>query len=270
MDDRNPETSGDRVKAEFAALAETVARLREPGGCPWDRKQTHDSLKSYVIEETYEVLEAMESGDAAKLEDELGDLLLQVLLHAQISSETNDFDIADVCARIRAKLHRRHPHVFGDAQVSGVDDVLYNWEQIKRAEPGNQTRASALDGVPKCLPALMRAAELSKRAARTGFDWPEIAAVFAKLREETGELEDAVAKGDSDEIKGEIGDLLFAVVNIARFQGLDAEEALRDMLERFVRRFGRIEQEAAENGRNIEDMTLEEMDAIWDRAKSRE
>lgn len=269
MDSQNPETVG-RIRDEFAALVETVARLRGPGGCPWDQKQTHDSLKPYAVEETYEVLEAIESGAPAKLEDELGDLLLQVLLHAQISSEIDGFDIADVCARIREKLHRRHPHVFADTQVSGVDDVLHNWEQIKRAEKLNESRKSALDGVPKSLPALMRAAELSKKAARTGFDWPEIAAVFEKLREETGELEEAVAKGDKDAASAEIGDLLFAAVNIARFEGVDPEQALRDMLARFTRRFQHIEQEAAEKGRSIEDMTLAEMDAIWDRAKERE
>ena len=260
----------DKVKDEFAALVETVARLRAPGGCPWDREQTHESLKRYVVEETYEVLEAIESGDPAKLEDELGDLLLQVLLHAQISSEINGFDIADVCARIREKLQRRHPHVFADTQVSGVDDVLHNWEKIKRAEPGNEDRVSVLDGVPKSMPALMRAAKLSKKAARTGFDWPEVSAIFKKMREEAGELEQAIAGGNKSEIQFEIGDLLFTVVNIARFQGIDPEEALREMLDRFASRFGKIEEEAATNGKNIEDMTLEEMDAIWDQAKEME
>lgn len=259
--------STDRVRDEFAALVETVARLRGPGGCPWDRKQTHESLKRYVVEETYEVLEAIDSGESARLEDELGDLLLQVLLHAQIASENGEFDIADVCARIREKLHRRHPHVFADVQVSGVDDVLHNWEQIKRTEKLNESRKSALDGVPKSLPALMRAAKLSKKAARTGFDWPDVAAVFDKLKEEIGELGEAVAKGDKDAAAAEIGDVLFAVVNIARFEGIDAEQALRDMLERFIQRFAHIEHEAAETGRSIEDMTLQEMDAIWNRAK---
>lgn len=259
--------STDRIKEEFAALVETVARLRGPEGCPWDRKQTHESLKPYVVEETYEVLEAIDSGEPAKLEDELGDLLLQIVLHARIASENGEFDIADVCVRIREKLHRRHPHVFADVQVSGVDDVLHNWEQIKRGEKLNESRKSALDGVPKSLPALMRATELSKKAARTGFDWPEIAAVFDKLREEIAELDEAVAKGDKDAAAAEIGDVLFAVVNIARFEGIDAEGALRDMLERFTQRFAHIEHEAAETGRSIEDMTLQEMDAIWDRAK---
>lgn len=260
--------SNDRIRDEFAALVETVARLRGPGGCPWDREQTHASLRRYVIEETYETVDAIDSGDPEKLEDELGDLLLQVLLHAQISSETNGFDIADVCSRIRDKLHRRHPHVFADAEVSGVDDVLHNWEQIKRSEPANVDRTSVLDGVPKSLPALMRAAKLSKKAARTGFDWPEIGAIIEKLREETAELEDAVAKGDKTEVGAEIGDLLFTIVNIARFQGIDPEEALTDMLGRFIERFSRIEAIAAQQGRDIADMTLEEMDAIWNEAKN--
>jgi tetrapyrrole methylase family protein/MazG family protein len=260
----------DRIRDEFATLVETVARLRAPDGCPWDREQTHVSLKRYAVEETYEVLEAIDSGDPTKIEDELGDLLLQVLLHAEIARESNSFDIADVCARIREKLQRRHPHVFADTQVSGVDDVLHNWEQIKRGEQGNEDRTSVLDGVPKSMPALMRAAKLSKKAARTGFDWPDASAIVEKLREETDELEQAIAKGDKDETRGEIGDLLFTIVNIARFQSIDPEEALREMLERFASRFGRIEQEAAANGRNISDMTLAEMDAIWDEAKGRE
>jgi len=260
----------DRIKEEFERLVETVAKLRAPDGCPWDREQTHDSLKRYAIEETYEVVEAIESGDPSQLEDELGDLMLQVLLHAQISSESEGFDIADVCVRLREKLQRRHPHVFGTTQVSGVDDVLTNWEQIKRGEPGYEHRKSVLDGVPNSLPALMRAAKLSKKAAKTGFDWPDVSAIVEKLREETGELDEAVKTGDRDEIKSEIGDLLFTVVNIARFEGIDPEEALREMLERFNFRFRKIEEKAEQSGRNIGDMTLAEMDAVWNEAKGRE
>lgn len=264
------DTMNDRIKEEFERLVETVAKLRAPDGCPWDREQTHDSLKRYAIEETYEVVEAIESGDPSQLEDELGDLMLQVLLHAQISSESEGFDIADVCVRLREKLQRRHPHVFGTTQVSGVDDVLTNWEQIKRGEPGYEHRKSVLDGVPNSLPALMRAAKLSKKAAKTGFDWPDVSAIVEKLREETGELDEAVKTGDRDEIKSEIGDLLFTVVNIARFEGIDPEEALREMLERFNFRFRKIEEKAEQSGRNIGDMTLAEMDAVWNEAKGRE
>ncbi len=257
----------DRIQDEFGKLVETVARLRSPGGCPWDRQQTHDSLKRYVIEETYEVVDAIESGEPRRLEDELGDLLLQVLLHAQIASESGEFDIADVCRVHREKLIRRHPHVFADTEVEGVEDVLTNWEQIKRAEPGYSERESVLDGVPESLPALMRAAKLSKKAARTGFDWPNIHAIFDKLAEETQELHQAIDSEEKGEIKEEIGDLLFTVVNISRFAGIDPEEALRDMLRKFVHRFQRIEDRARETGREVNQMTLEEMDSVWDEAK---
>ncbi len=265
MQDRNIDKS--RINDEYEALVETVARLRAPDGCPWDRQQTHASLKKHAVEETYEVLEAIDSGDPARLQDELGDMLLQVLLHAEIARDAGQFDIADVCRTIRNKLHRRHPHVFADVQVDGVDDVLHNWDQIKRAEPENQDRKSALDGVPRNLPALMRAAKLSKKAAQTGFDWPEVSAIFDKLREETIELEQAIEDADKDQVRFEIGDLLFTIVNIARHQDIDPEDALREMLDRFAFRFGRIEQHAADSGKNISDMTLSEMDAIWDKAK---
>jgi len=255
----------DRAREEFGKLVEAVERLRGPGGCPWDREQTHESLKSYVIEETYEVIDAIDSGDPEKLEDELGDFILQALLHAQIASESGEFDIADVCRRIREKLVRRHPHVFGDVEISGVADVLHNWEQIKAEE--YEHRKSVLDGVPASLPSLMRAAKISKKAARTGFDWPDVESIIAKLKEETVELEEAIKRNDDAEIKDEIGDLLFTVVNIARFRHVDPEESLRDMLARFICRFQRIEQKAEETGRDINDMTLEEMDRIWDEAK---
>ncbi|MCL5102915.1 MAG: nucleoside triphosphate pyrophosphohydrolase [Armatimonadetes bacterium] len=255
----------DRIPEEFAKLVEAIARLRGPGGCPWDREQTHLSLKKYAIEETYEVVEAIDSGDPAKLEDELGDFILQALLHAQIASESGQFDIGDVCRTIREKLIRRHPHVFADVEVSGVDDVLHNWEQIKRAE--YEHRKSVLDGVPKSLPALMRAAKISKKAAKTGFDWPDVQAIIGKLKEETAELEEAVERADFDEIKDELGDLLFTLVNIARFQHIDPEEALRDMLVKFIYRFNKIEEKARQTGREISDMTLEEMDEVWESAK---
>lgn len=257
----------DKISVEFAALVETVAKLRSPEGCPWDREQTHESLKRYAIEETYEVVEAIESGEPDNLEDELGDLLLQVLLHAQIAQENGQFDIADVCHRINAKLRRRHPHVFADVEVSGVDDVLTNWEAIKRSEPGYNERKSVLDGVPKSLPALMRAAKISKKAARTGFDWPDVHSIMDKLKEETLELEEALDGGDESRIREEIGDMLFTIVNISRFQDIDPEESLREMLEKFAHRFGRIERRAEEMGRDIHDMSLEEMDAVWDEAK---
>lgn len=256
-----------KAAEEFVELVNTVARLRAPGGCPWDRQQTHETLKRYAIEETYEVVEAIESADPSKLKEELGDLLLQVLLHARIAEEHGEYDIADVCRTIREKLRRRHPHVFGEVEVAGVDEVLHNWEQIKRAEPGYEDRESALDGVPESLPALMRAAKLSKKAARTGFDWPDIRAVFDKLSEETAELKAAVESNDTAHIREEIGDLLFTVVNIARHADVDPEEALRLMLKKFAARFGRIEDHARSTGREIGQLTLDEMDSVWNEAK---
>ena len=255
------------IPDEFDKLVETVATLRAPKGCPWDRQQTHQTLKQFAIEETYELVEAIESGDSDRVRDELGDLLLQVLLHAQIAREANQFDIADVCSTLREKLHRRHPHVFADTQVSGVEDVLHNWEHIKRAEPGYDQRKSVLDGVPESLPALMRAAKISRKAARTGFDWPDAHSILDKLKEETAELEEALDRGDKGAVEEEIGDLLFTVVNIARFKDIDPEEALRRMLHKFVYRFSRIEERAAEFGMKIEDMTLPEMDRVWDETK---
>ena len=253
---------------EFTKLVDTVATLRAPGGCPWDREQTHHSLKKFAVEETYEVIEAIDSNDPAKIQDELGDLLLQVLLHAQIADENEQFDIADVCKTIREKLQRRHPHVFADVEVSGVDDVLTNWEAIKREEPGYNERKSVLDGVPGSLPALMRAAKISKKAAKTGFDWPDVQSIFNKLDEESTELKEAIESGNKAAIQHEIGDVLFCVVNIARHTHVDPEEALRDMLGRFSSRFKQIETTAEETGRSISDMTLEEMDRVWDKAKS--
>lgn len=257
----------DRILEEFDKLVETVARLRAPGGCPWDREQTHSTLKRHVIEEAYEVVEAIDSGDPAKLKEELGDLMLQVLMHAQIASEAGEFDVGDVCKVHREKLVRRHPHVFGEVKVSGVDDVLYNWEQIKKAEPGKEERKSAIDGVPNSMPALMRAAKIGKKAARTGFDWPNAHAVIDKIKEETQELEEVIDTDKKDEIKHEIGDLLFTIVNISRLVKVDPEDALREMLKRFSYRFKQIEKKAESEGRNISDMTLEEMDKVWDEAK---
>lgn len=257
----------DCAQYEFRVLVETVAKLRSKDGCPWDRQQTHDSLKKYAIEETYEVIEAIDSGDPSKLQDELGDLLLQVLLHAQIASEAREFDIAAVCRTIREKLHRRHPHVFGDVEVANVDEVLHNWEQIKRAEPGYENRESVLDGIPASMPALMRAAKISKKAAKTGFEWPDIHAVFGKLTEETHELIEAIDQDSQQRIKEEIGDLLFTVVNIARWADIDPEEALREMLARFTYRFNRIEDHARDTGRDVHQLTLEEMDRVWEESK---
>lgn len=257
----------EKQREEFQKLVDVVAELRSERGCPWDRKQTHKSLRPYLIEETYEVIDAIDQANDAKLREELGDLLLQILLHAQLGSETGAFEISDVCRIIREKLLRRHPHVFGDVEVSGVDDVLHNWEAIKACESGYEDRESALDGVPKSLPALIRATEISKRASKVGFDWKKVEDILDKLHEESEELSEAIKQGQTDEIRREIGDTLFVVVNIARYLGIDPEESLREMLGRFDYRFRRIEEHAKSTGRAISEMTLEEMDAVWDEAK---
>lgn len=259
----------ERVKVEFEKLVDVVYTLRGPDGCPWDREQTHETLKKYLIEESYEVIEAIDHGGKDKLEEELGDVLLQVLLHAEMADQSGDFDIADVCKRLREKLVRRHPHVFGEIEVSGVDDVLHNWEGIKRAEPGYEHRKSVLDGIPVPMPALMRAMEVSKRAAKTGFEWPDIEGVFDKLHEEIQELKDEIASGNQQRIKEEFGDILFTLVNVARWQKMDAEESLREMIERFIKRFSQIEKAAEESGRSISDLSLDEMEEIWNAAKAK-
>lgn len=248
---------------EFGKLVEVISILRSPNGCPWDKEQTHESLKNHAIEETYEMIEAIESGNPKKLADELGDVLLQVLLHSQIASETGDFDISDVCKRIREKLIRRHPHVFEDLEVSGIDEIWKNWEQIKREETGHEDRKSALDGVPNTLPALMRANKISKKAARTGFDWPDLESVLAKLEEETSELHDAIQSNNSEHIKEEIGDMIFTLVNIARFQNIDPEDALRTTISKFIRRFSNIENHATSTNRQIQDLSMDEMEEVW-------
>lgn len=257
----------DKMRDEFAQLVDVVAELRSEHGCPWDRKQTHTSLRPYAVEETYELVDAIDLGVDSKLKEELGDVLLQVLLHSQLAAERQAFDIDDVCRTIREKLIRRHPHVFAEVKVSGVDDVLHNWEAIKAEEPGYEDRKSVLDGVPKSLPALIRATEISKRASKVGFDWEKVGDILDKLREESGELAEAIEGGKAEDIQQEIGDLLFVVVNIARYLEMDAEDALREMLERFSSRFRRIEEHARSTGRKVSDMTLAEMDAVWDEAK---
>ena len=251
----------------FEKLVEIMERLRGPEGCPWDREQTHESLKKYLLEETYETLEAIDSGDMSELCSELGDLMLQIAFHAQLAKERGNFDIEDSLDRINEKLLRRHPHVFGDAEVACAEEVLHQWDRIKMDEKGFERRASILDGVPKILPALARAMEVSKRAARAGFEWPSLDAVFAKQEEEVGELKDELHQGDTKRIAEEIGDLLFTIVNVARWTKVDPEDALRTMIERFTSRFVQIEEAAHAGGRSLEDLSMQEMDAVWDRAK---
>ncbi|MHB9145260.1 MAG: bifunctional methyltransferase/pyrophosphohydrolase YabN [Symbiobacteriia bacterium] len=254
-------------------LMEVVEQLRAPQGCPWDREQTHASLRPYVIEEAFEVAEALDWGDSHKLVDELGDLLLQIALHSVIAQEQGEFALADVVAGVTAKMIRRHPHVFGDVTVSGTHDVLRNWEVIKqqeKAEQGEDTQRSALAGVPPALPALMRAHKLQKKASRVGFDWPGFEGVWAKVKEEMGELEEAYTAGTREKIAAELGDVLFAVVNAARFLDVEPESALAGTTAKFIRRFSYVEAQAAHQGKHLQEMSLAEMDRLWDEAKQLE
>lgn len=257
--------------ADFDALIAVMARLRDPRtGCPWDREQTAQSLRRYVIEEAYEVVEAIDNGDPRKLSEELGDLLLQVVFHAQLASEAGQFAIGDVTRGIVEKLIRRHPHVFGDLSVSGSDQVLVNWEKIKRGEPGYEDRISILDGIPPALPALMRALEVSKRVVKVGFEWPTVSEVLDKVEEELRELRVEIAAGETAQAGDELGDLLFTLVNIARHLQIDPEDALRRMTQRFAVRFRHIEDYASARGAVVSDLTLAEMETVWQSAKERE
>ena len=262
--------------ARFQEFVRLIARLRAPGGCPWDREQTHKSISAMTIEEAYEVLEAIDAGDDQELAGELGDLLLQVVFHSQIAAEEGRFTIEDVVARVSEKMVRRHPHVFGDHEADTPAAVLRNWEALKaaeRAEVGKGTRhdPSMLDSVSKSLPAVMEAFQMTTKVARVGFDWPSEAAVLEKLDEETGELKDAVAGRPRDDaaVEEELGDLLFVAVNVARSLGVDPEGALKAANRKFRRRFHHVEQRLRERGRTPADSTLEEMDALWNEAKER-
>jgi tetrapyrrole methylase family protein/MazG family protein len=249
----------------FESFAEIVAHLRAPDGCPWDREQTHQTLRKHLLEESYEALSAMDADDKPGMREEFGDLLLQIILNSQIASESRDFNFTDVVKHIHDKIVRRHPHVFGDVKLDGVDGVLANWEKLKEKERGNQKEDKGiLDGVPASLPALSQAQEYQDRAARVGFDWPEIEGVLDKIREEIEEIKRAE---NLEQVTGELGDLFFVLVNLARWRGVDAESALREANLKFKRRFAFVEKSAKGQGRNLSDMTLEEMDAFWNEAK---
>ncbi|MGI6038008.1 MAG: nucleoside triphosphate pyrophosphohydrolase [Limnochordia bacterium] len=252
-------------KPAINRLQEVMAILRSPEGCPWDRQQDHRSLRPYLIEEAYEVAEAVGNGDLDELCEELGDVLLQVVFHAQIASETGSFRFNDVVQGIIDKMVRRHPHVFGTTDVDGVGEVLRNWEAIKRQE--GKERKSILAGIPKDYPALMEAWDLQAKAAKVGFEWPDVGGAIAKVGEELGEFYEAAQKGDPTELEDELGDVFFTIVNVARYYGVNPELALQGANKKFRERFQYIEREAAKQGRNLEEMTLEEMDALWDEAK---
>jgi tetrapyrrole methylase family protein/MazG family protein len=254
--------------ASFEALAEIVAHLRAPNGCPWDREQTHESLRTHLLEETYEVLAAIDSRDLGAMREEFGDMLLQVILQTQIAAEAGEFVIAQVVKNIHDKLIRRHPHVFAGVEVDGVEGVLANWEKLKQEERVKKKEGKGLlDGVPAALPALSQAQEYQGRAARVGFDWPEIGGVLDKIAEEIREVKES---DDPGALAEELGDLFFALVNLARWKRVDAESALRQTNIKFKRRFAYVENEAKTRGKPLLDMSLEEMDALWEDAKKKE
>ena len=255
---------------KFAELAAVMARLRAPGGCPWDRKQTFDSIKSYLLEEAYEVMDAIDRRDWRGLEEELGDLLLQPVFFAEMAAEQGLFGIADSLDAINRKLVRRHPHVFGDAQAETPDDVKKRWDEIKKeekAEQGAMADGSVLDGVPRNLPALMEAEKISHKAASLGFEWPDIGGVVDKVQEEARELAAARESSDQEKIEHELGDLLFTIVNLARFLKVDPEQALRKTSTRFRNRFRHVEQGVAAVGATLRETPLDRMEALWQEAK---
>ncbi|HUV16397.1 MAG TPA: nucleoside triphosphate pyrophosphohydrolase [Pelolinea sp.] len=259
-----------RENSSINSFIELIAHLRSPEGCPWDRKQTHRTLRTNLLEETYEVLESLDQLNSDLLREELGDLLLQIVLHAQIAAEEHEFDLFDVIEGIHKKIVFRHPHVFGDWDVEGVAGVMRNWEILKSEERGlkdQPDKKNLLDSVPKNLPALSLAQKYQERAARVGFDWPEIAPVFDKIEEEIRELREA---DDGPSKERELGDLLFAIINLVRWYGLDAESVLRQMNQRFLTRFSFIENMVANQGRKMTDLSLVELDDIWDLAKKEE
>ena len=260
----------ESARDAFEDLVQIMARLRGENGCPWDRQQTHESIKPYLLEETYEVLESIDENDPEKLREELGDLALQVVFHAQMAEEVGLFTIADVLRGINEKLRRRHPHIFGDVKADTAQEVLFNWEQIKKQErEKTQGRASLLDGVPRELPALLRAHRLQEKASRVGFDWNEAREVYQKVEEELSELRTAMEGEQTERIEAELGDLLFSLVNLGRFIAVNPEEALRKTIARFIARFQYIEEELARRGTAPGDVTLHEMDALWAEAKAK-
>jgi tetrapyrrole methylase family protein/MazG family protein/ATP diphosphatase len=249
----------------LARLVEIMRQLLAPDGCPWDREQTLQTLRPYVIEEAHEVVDAIDGGSPEDLREELGDLLLQIVFQAELARAKGWFGPDDVVSAICDKLVRRHPHVYGDTQVSGVGEVLANWEVIKAQEKAGR---GVLDGVPKALPALLRAMRVGEKAARVGFDWPDSAGARAKVNEELAELDAALAVGDATQVEHELGDVLFALVSVARKSGVDPEAALRGTLDRFTRRVRGVEAMVAERGQDLQQLTHEALDTLWQQAKA--
>ena len=263
--------------AKFEKLVEIMTTLRGPNGCPWDKQQDFNSLKPMLVEEVYEVLEAVENNDFDGMSEELGDLLLHVVFHAQLGKETGKFDIDTVIGKISDKLVRRHPHVFGDESASTPEEVIKNWEAIKAQEKAEKLKnrtpeqRSLLEGIPSKLPAIHEAHQISARAARVGFDWPDVDGIFEKLQEEVRELKEVISSGRDedkrDRLEDEIGDLLFVIVNIARYLKIDSESALKRANRKFKTRFQYMEKQLAEQGKSLEQSSLDEMEALWQKAK---
>lgn len=255
-------------KYGFSDLVEIMAKLRSENGCPWDREQTHESIKGCLIEETYEVVEEINTSDTDGLCEELGDLMLQIVFHAQIEAEKGTFDINDVISGICRKLIHRHPHVFGNETANTADEVVDLWHRNKIKEKGLKSYSEQLDSVPRELPALMRSLKVQEKAARVGFDWKDASGPMCKVQEEFEELKRAYNEGNMEKITEEVGDLLFATVNVSRFLGVQPEFALTETIEKFIRRFKYIEDKCRISGKALEHMTLEEMDRLWDEAKT--
>jgi len=253
----------------FNRLVGIMAQLRGENGCPWDREQNHHTLKQYIIEEAYEVLDAIDSGDMPHLKEELGDLLLQVVFHSQLASERGDFTVDDAITGICEKLIRRHPHVFAESNAKTADEVLNQWEKIKRAENPNKPKG-VLHGVPRAMPALLRATRLQKKAKTVGFDWDTTDEAFAKVDEEYHEFREAIAEGNVNKMEEELGDLLFSLVNVARFIEINPEEALAKTINKFTKRFTFVEENITASGRKMETVSLEEMENLWNKAKEKE
>lgn len=260
---------GNKSKSEFDKLLSVMKELRGPEGCPWDKKQDFYSLKPYIIEEAYEVVEALEEKDMKSLKEELGDLLLQIVFQAQIGKENNVFDINDVIEGIRKKLIRRHPHVFGNKRIESVNQVKKTWEEIKSKERSNNKEESLLDNISKVQPSLNQAYEVQKKAAEVGFDWDQIEDVLLKIEEEVNELKEAVNQESRDRIEDELGDLLFAVVNLSRFKKINPEIALLRTINKFKKRFRYIERSLKEENKDINKVSLEELDRYWNQAKEK-
>lgn len=258
------------TKRSFEDLVQLMTTLRGPNGCPWDREQTLATLKPFIIEESYEVVDAIDREDRADLLEELGDFMLQAVFVAELMREEGAFDIYDSLTAIHDKLVRRHPHVFGEVQARDAEQVLVNWEKLKSAERKKENKGGTLSGVPQSMPALQKASRLTEKAARVGFDWRRTEDVFAKVDEELGELREAIASGDKQAMHDELGDLLFTIANVARKLEVNAEEALQSTNRKFTRRFEAMERSVHEAGRNLDELTLEEMDALWDEAKAAE